>query len=249
MLLSNLFFDYFSTFYGIIILIITFICIKKGFVSSLISFFGLTLVFVGAFLLAKPLGDYLYSSTGLGSMISNPLNDYLITKGNIFNNIINPDTIGNEIKIGLVEAGIPESFAPTITNIITPYLPDLGNETLGVILSNGVSKLTCIILSFIILFIVFSILLFIVKKLANKINDIAIIGWINRLGGGAIGLLISILIVCVISYFIQMLSGFIPSFNTLLHDHLKLNDPEAWSFAKFLYEQNFINKLITLYLK
>ena len=62
-------FDWISIIFLVIVLLCVIRGIRQGFMSSLLQFVGLAIVFFLAYLLAKPLGQWLQSINGAGESV------------------------------------------------------------------------------------------------------------------------------------------------------------------------------------
>lgn len=74
-------FDWLSVIFAIILLFAMIRGIRKGFVYTLLKLFGLIIVFFLAYLLAKPIGTWLFSMNGWGETVQNNFFNFLKEKG------------------------------------------------------------------------------------------------------------------------------------------------------------------------
>lgn len=91
-------FDWISIIFLVIVLLCVIRGIHQGFLSSLLQFVGLALVFLAAYLLAKPIGQWLQSINGAGESLHNNFITFLINKG-----AEHPVTTGNDIYDALIK--------------------------------------------------------------------------------------------------------------------------------------------------
>ena len=91
-------FDWISIIFLIIVLLCVIRGIHQGFLSSLLQFVGLALVFLLAYLLAKPIGAWLQTINGAGESLHNNFISFLIDKG-----AQNPVTTGNDVYDALIK--------------------------------------------------------------------------------------------------------------------------------------------------
>lgn len=74
-------FDWISIVYLVIFLLAIIYGIRKGFFGVLFGLFGFALAFIGAWLLAKPMGGWIYTISGFGDGLTSSYNDLLVSKG------------------------------------------------------------------------------------------------------------------------------------------------------------------------
>lgn len=92
-------FDWISIIFLVIVLLCVIRGVRQGFMSSLLQFVGLAIVFFLAYLLAKPIGQWLQSINGAGESVHEKIISFLIEKGSQ-----NPVTTGNDIYDALIKA-------------------------------------------------------------------------------------------------------------------------------------------------
>ena len=74
-------FDWISVIFLVVLLVGIILGIKRGFLSTLLKFFGLVSVVLLAYLLAKPFGTWLYSLNGWGKGLEGQISGFLIDTG------------------------------------------------------------------------------------------------------------------------------------------------------------------------
>lgn len=244
---QSIFFDWISIIYLLIVVASVFVGIKKGFLYSLVSFFGLAVAILVAFFVAKPLGEWIASSTGWGTKVTESVYNWLVSKNDALSLIINKTEAQTLLPGYFEQSGLPTAVANLLIPLIIPLIPDIGTKAIGTYMAEGVSGLAFTAGSFIVVFIIMLIIVAILKHFTNKINKIAIIGGLNRLLGAVMGVAIGVVFVSVISYGLNFFTC-IPEVNTFIVGQLKLDDPSSWSIGKMIYEQNFIQQLINMYI-
>ncbi len=85
-------FDWISLIFLVILLFAIIRGIRKGFIYSLLQFAGLLIVFFLAYLLAKPIGNWLYQTNGWGESVQTSFINFLKQKG-----ADNPVKTGNDL--------------------------------------------------------------------------------------------------------------------------------------------------------
>lgn len=91
-------FDWISIVFFVIVVLCVIRGIRQGFISSLLQFVGLAVVFFLAYLLAKPIGEWLQSINGMGENVHEKLISFFIEKG-----AQNPVTTGNDVYDALIK--------------------------------------------------------------------------------------------------------------------------------------------------
>ena len=244
-------FDILTIIFLVVIVINLIIGIAKGFFKELISFFGFFLVLIGAYLLCKPVGNLLYGV--FGGAISNPIYDFLAGKNAGFAEVMTRSAAESQLPDLLNSIKIPSFFHSIFIKYIVGCIPEVDAEVslaVGKYTANSIGLLACTAIAFLAVAIVLLVILYIIKRLTRKINGVPIIGWLNRLLGGVLGLLAGLIIVAGIGSLLSMLTG-ISFINTTLIDVLKvpLGDDTRWSFAKLFIENDIVNMVLGLILK
>ncbi len=204
--------DFIPMIYDLVILIIAFMLIskamRKGFIASLITtlgyFVSLALAIFGGRFLAKLIFAMFFESPIANSIDSKVSQSF------------DASSIGGMLD-GAVES-VPKLFRGIIENqqITSAQMADQigsqvlsGETTIGVaITQNYIQPIVCIILQIILSAILFSILMFAVKaigRMARGVKRIPLIGPINKLLGGVLGLAQAVIIVYLISTLAGML--------------------------------------------
>lgn len=216
----------------------------KGLLYTLFHF-GKTIVsiIVGIFL-AKPLGSFFYNSF-LGNKLNTFLNNLILSKSDTLNQTINTAT-DEIISAGLTELKIPTFLHGTITEIIKQHFnTDVVN--LASSIANALTLFILIIVAFLLITIISSLILLIFRNISKKVNNIPIIGIINRIGGVFAGICIGFVILsCVCMFFSLIIS--VPGEASMTISSLLNLDSETTSFAKWVYEYNLIAKLLDVFI-
>lgn len=92
-------FDWISLVFFLLFLVVVIISIRKGFIRSALSFFALLIAFFVAYLLAKPLANWIYGASGWGDSLASSFSDFFIKIGSE-----HPVSTGNEAADAFVIA-------------------------------------------------------------------------------------------------------------------------------------------------
>lgn len=239
--------DYFTIAYIVLILLFIFIGLKKGFINSLLSLVGVLASFIIAFLLAKPIGNALFSSFGTG--LTNTIDASIVAK---YPELGQPISGSVEAVLPniLTSIGIPSGLHGMIIPFIVSSIPaSATNIVLSTYISGGLSNLVYIVGSFLVLFILLTIIFFIVKLVTKKlIKKIKLVSWVDKLLGFLTYGAIAVVIIAVFSYgltfFVSLNNGFSDAIIAQLH----LNDDTIMTPSKWIYEYNILQKIFDAYL-
>lgn len=242
-------FDYISIAYLVIVVLMLIIGIKKGFIAELLSLFGFVLALVGAIYLSKPFGNWLQNQFGWGDNMTNSVYSWILSKSPDASQTLNNSEAAQAMPPILAGLSIPSIFNTYITNYVLALVPaDNASVAIGIYIAQAVTNVTFIAIAFLVLLILFSIVLFILKRLTKNINKAPVIGTLNRVLGAVIGLVIGCLIVTAVSYGATAFSSN-QAFSDWLSATLYLKDDTVWTFGKMVYEQNFLAYLIGFFPK
>lgn len=240
-------FDVISIVFVVILLIAILINIKRGFVGALIAFCAGFGSLIAAILLCKPVGTALYQ-TSMGSGLYDSVFSWVANlNGGILNTTMDAATMETMLPEAYEAMNIPEILHQTLTNILTPMITEEG-VNLAEAISESLATYTLIIASFIVIWLVLFIVFKILGRFAKKINKVPFLGFVNRLLGGVFGLLTGTLTCFIICYCLSFFFSMNLPFGETLSGWLALNDDSVWTLSKALYENNFIQKLIEMYL-
>lgn len=182
-----------------VLCIFFFIGAIRGFLRSLLSFFGTLGSFVCAWLLAAPFSRLIGNTFGLNAKFSSLFSGLLPKLSSVFSKDVgglSADAVVNHVKLpGFIEKILvkvaPEGVLPEGTTVANLTAPIFGG-------------FLCTVISFFILFILFKVGIFILSHFFKKVDKIKGLGGINKLLGGifglARGLLFSFTILAVISF-------------------------------------------------
>lgn len=176
--------------------------VKKGFVSSIISFFGFIIATIISSYLARMLSDYIYktfvfSQVKQGIIKSFPTGiDSLGTDLAVTNFMNNQPSFIKEMILQKYNSnqGISEVLAQKGAKLSDSIAETLARDVLGPVIIQ--------VIQFILFFVLLFVCLFLVKFVArafNNINRIPIIGQLNSVLGGVCGLAQAVLVILILS--------------------------------------------------
>lgn len=238
-------FDIISIIYVVIVLIFLGVGIKKGFFKTLVSLIKNILSFIFAAFLSDPIAKTLLS-TSLGTSLNGKLLEFFNSKGSLYTTTVTEESLHELISNGLNNIHLPESVHSTIFNSINKMVDLTAKEyTVGEVLAQCISYFIFLVVAFLILFIIIRIITGLLNKLFESLEQIPLIGSVNKLLGGAINLVIGVLFICLISYGLTFVVPLDNQFSTWVIETMKLNENDVFTISKFFYENNFLTKIIT----
>lgn len=223
---------------GIIILILlisVIVGIHKGFLGMIVSLIASIATIVLSSLLCKPFSLLLDSTFNLNEVFTN-----------LFAGMFTGETFTTPIQ-GLVDDKITELIASLdLPEFITKSIQDLalskahvqgGELTLQSIIAEKLSEVALTATSWLILFLLLSIVFFIIKRFVKIFDKIAIIGTINKVLGGVLAFLLALLAICVVMYIFILISSLVPSSAVEYVKECKI--------LGFFYNQNILAQILT----
>ena len=192
----------------IVITLFVLICMRMGFIRSLVQLLRWVVSFLISYLLSFALAPAVYDGffrAGLEESVNNTMGD--VVSGAV-------DGLG----ISDITAKIP-SFLAGMLNFDPSAIEQSVSDTLqeqGIIASNSImttviDPVITALIGAVLFLLLFSLLMLITKLLArslNKINKIPVIGSVNRILGACLGLVEGMVFVLVVSFFIDIVLGF-----------------------------------------
>ena len=240
-------FDIISIVYIAIVAIMFLVGLKKGFMKVLINFIKGTVAILVAIVLSKPLAK-LIIGTNLGTNFVNLLTDTFTNKGGIFIQTVTEATKTDVISQALTELKIPEVlnniFLQLMDKLISAEFIPAEGATVATVLGNVIAYYAILVVMFILLFVAARIVASLLNKILNSLIKIPLIGMLNSLAGGVINAAIGVVVVCLISYGISFLIPVNETLGTWLTNTMALNDDSVTSISKYLYQNNYIAKII-----
>ncbi|MCI5838548.1 MAG: hypothetical protein MRZ91_05115 [Christensenellaceae bacterium] len=233
----------------LIFLIFMAVGIKKGFLGLLVGFLGLFMIFIISFLLYKPVSSLLAAS---------PLNDTLTStyadvvsntvagmsdSVKIFVDVPLNELTDEQISAVLAELKLPSFILSSISNLINNAISSgsaaENGMTIKTVVASGMVNITISAIAWILMFIISSIVMFILRRFVNVFNKIPVIGGINMLLGAVLNLIIGFGIVCIITGLFILISPSMPASvidyvnNTVILSWFYNNNPIGYVFTWF----------------
>jgi uncharacterized membrane protein required for colicin V production len=220
---------------AIIIITLLFLLIGffKGFVKQLLSTANWLVALIGSFLLVKPVTSLLSGS--LGQTINTKILDWISTKGEIFSLQMGTLEEG-QFTSGLEALGLPGFIADIFSKLFVSGDLD-ASLTFGEALSRGIGNIVLTIILFVILFIILMIILKILTNILSNLFDSGVLGIVNKLLGGALGLVKAIVLISGAMLLASAIAGIIPSVQDFLTVDLNLGST-GFGIGKYIYENN-----------
>jgi len=216
-----------------IALIFVLVGVTKGFIKSVLSFFGSLVALIVAFIFCKQFAAFLNERFDLLSKLSKVVENWLDNNSKFAIEVSAEGLEGN-----LVAAGIPQFMISVIMqlDIVTQNTYAAGT-TIATLVSPVIANYLMLFISFLGLFILFKIALLILKLFADSIKKIKVIDFIDKLLGfvvGAVEAAITIyLILTVIAFFPSVMSKPMEAVNSS-------------TIAKYLYESDILGKALEM---
>lgn len=165
---------------------------KKGFVSTVISLIGLLLALVLASYLGFMAADYIYDDVVGDKISQNIIDDFKSNSSRDINDVL-PKYVSNYFK---------NSNEKSDGIILGGFDGGLAHSAVKKAIKTPVTALITAV-AFLILFIVFLLLFRWIAKLAGIINKIPVIGKLNSLLGGLLGIPKALLIIYLLCFLLS----------------------------------------------
>lgn len=245
--LSNYKFDWISLVYLAIVLIWMILGIKKGLLWTLLSLFGVALAVAGAYFLCKPTGNFIKGLNGWGDSSQQSIYDFLVSKNNdVTMNIPKAYLEDSSNMASLLNSlGIPSVFQGYVGKFVLAAIPDSGNsEAVGIYIAQAVNTFFFTSIAFLILFVLFLIVVGILKLMTKGLIKNKVFGPIDRIFGAVFGLAIGAVFVLGVSFGLSFLATSNSAVYSWLDGVIYLSDDSVFTITKYLYTENFLVKLL-----
>jgi uncharacterized membrane protein required for colicin V production len=204
----------------LIILAIFAICLglgfKKGLTGSLLKIISFILALVIAFLLFKPVSNFIVDHTNWDETLEQAIRQTLIEENSQENNqeenIEIQNGEGKEAQIGNEEKVKKQSMSEVMIDYINETIENAGTEAKNTIVDATARNVAVTIINvgvLIVLFVVSRIILVFIKGLTQLITKLPIIKQFDKLGGILYGLLEAFIIIYVILAILSFVSPMI----------------------------------------
>lgn len=224
-----------------IVLISLLIGFKKGFFKQLMGFAAILLAVLGARLLTPVTADFV-ATTAVNQTIDDKIVTWLEAKDGIFTTAISSDPTPEQLEQAMGETGLPGFIVNAIVKHFDIEVPAGETKTFAQLLSPEITRVIVVAITFIILIIVLWLVFFILAKILNKVFSFGVLGIINRILGGGMGLVKSVITVSLILLGLSVVAGLVPAVNDFLTG--QLDGAGSVSVFKMLHENNPVNWLI-----
>lgn len=222
--------------YGILILFLL-VGLFKGLVKIVFSFLKGIVTLVITYFLTTPTRNLLYK-TGLDDKLTESISKSLLEKAPSLGNTIDVVNYKDQVFEATQEASIPEFIGKIISNIVN--LDDVTSGTIGDAISSSLTMIIMTVISFLIIFVVFSIGVLLLSKLFSYLVSFGGLKTIDRILGMVINGIYGLLLVSLVFLVMSSISSVIPSVGEFI-DGLVYpggKDIDTFSIAKWLYENN-----------
>lgn len=217
---------------GAIFLLCAVIGASRGFIKIVASLLA-TLVIIVLVVFATPyVGDGLKKYTPLESVVQEKCIEML--------HMEEVESASREAQIALIEASdFPEVFKDLLLeNNNSEVYATLGVETFTEYVGTYFANLICNIVAFLVTFLLVSIIVRVALYILGVIGDLPVIGGINRLAGGAVGIVMGLLIVWVLFIVITLFYDW--SVSKLFFENIAESP-----ILQMLYDSNILMNFIT----
>ena len=202
--------------------------LKKGFMSSILSFAGLALSFVIAVLFANKLAVMLE-----GTAIYNFISDMAAGMLNGVGDFMATSIPSYDVLYDALSAKLPDFLAKILADSASAMIGSSADMTIAELLMPSLVSMFMTITSFIMLFIGSYILTIIIKAIVSAITSLPIIHLADKLLGFILGLIKGFVFVSVLFLIMSFLGGlsFVETINVYINDSY---------LASYMYNNNII---------
>ena len=215
-----------------------------GVLKMLVHLGGSALSAICALFFARPLGTLIYNLGAFNWFIEKSGN-FLTNTHSFFTQVITLENKQELISQGLEHLNIPDMFNSIIINLGNRFIPTTHGLSIGEYICETFFIIVSIVLSGLILYGIVRLIMFILSKLIKKLDQVKVIGTINHVLGGIVGLSIGIVTVLLIMIIVTLLM-MIPQANEQLTKIMFLENENVWTLSKWLYEQNILALILKI---
>lgn len=179
---------------GVFILTV-FFAYKRGFISAIIHFVGFLLAYLLAFVVSNPLGQAIDSSC-MNKIVSGVVSGSVKSGGSdFFSKIIGsiPSTVGNSLS------GLSKTLGSESEKAISGLISAI---------SAPISMMISRCIAFIVIFIIAIVAIRVIEHFSRLLKHVPIIGTLNSLLGGIVGIFEALLIMFLISTLVSISVSF-----------------------------------------
>ena len=220
--------------------------LKRGFIKIVASF-AATIITIVVVVVATPyVSNVLGKVLPIESIIMTNCKEVIFPEENInkmeFEQMLPSIDLGRDEQIGLIEnSKLPEVFKELILeNNNTEIYESLGVTNFGEYMVKYFAKLVVNVISFLLTFLVVTIVLRTIIYMLGIISDLPVIGGLNRIAGAALGIAKALIIVWVIFAIITL------AYDTQI-GAMCMQNIEEHEFLKFIYDNNILLNYMVKY--
>ncbi len=214
----------------LLFLILGFIGYRKGFLNSILSLFSWFVCLVVSILVAKYVANWINGIFNISGAIGNSLKSPITNLNELFTKQVNSyydgdnqlaiDTIVGEVNSLNINGFLKQIIKMVISNCNVNC--ETCTSTIGELASTCIGKLIVIVGCAIVLFALLELIIFITKKIVNKLSKARVIGKLNKILGLVFGVIKAGFIVVAINLLVIVLT-LIPAVNNTMSPIIKEN--------------------------
>ncbi len=226
---------------GIVILILVIsliVGIKKGFLGLVVGFLAGIVTIVLCTLLCDPLAQAI-GGAGLTATLDQSFSNLIKFEDEIFTTPLK-SLSQEQIANALSSLELPEFLNSAIADLLQAKLADTSiaaDVSVKSVIISALTNATLTAIAWCALFVVLSVVFALLKRFVKIFNKIPLIGFVNKLLGGLLGLILAAIMICVIMYLFTLLSSFVPQTAV---DYVQSSPVLGW-----IYNHNPLGQLIT----
>jgi hypothetical protein len=239
--------DVMSTIIIVLVVLYGVLGYMRGFFNILLGILKSLSSFLISFFLAKPFGNLLFK-LGFGDIFTRKIEETLIGSNDLFSVVITTDNKEEVLRNALEGLKIPEFLHDLFSSLGSNLIGNLEGHTVGYYISVSAASLCCVVIAFVFLLAFSGTIIFLMRKVFNKLTRIGIISITNRIVGAVVNMTFILLTISFIFWGIATLTTFMPSLNVMVIGLFGL-DNNDFSIAKWMYENNLFIKLFELFVK
>lgn len=215
----------------------------KGFMKMLVGLLKTFAAFGTAYFLCNPFAAFL-GKTKINNMIYDKLLSIFSEKSEIFNAVIDVENFSGQLDSAAAELNIPEFLNKFIFSGI-----DASNfsadSTLGSVVASSLTNAALVVIAFIIIFIVATILVLLIGKLFISMVENFGFRFFDRLLGLIVSGSLGVILILGLFIVVNLIGILVPNVSLWLQNQIYYDgyNPDAFSIARVLYENNPLNSL------
>lgn len=224
---------------GIVFFACVIIGYKRGLIKIVASLLATLVTILLVILLSPHISQWIKESTSLEDIVQKKCIEMLTPDAESEDTLLETE-ISREEQISLIEgAELPEIFQKMLLeNNNSEVYATLGVSTFGEYVGSYIAKIIADILAFLISFVVIMIIIRVAIGMLGIVGKLPLIGGINHLAGGVVGVGIGILVIWIMFIVITLL------YNTSI-GAMCLEDIAESQILTKLYDSNILMKYIT----